>query len=135
MARITLTVRTSSQTEMRDITDDVRKQVKKSGIREGLCVVSVPHTTAAVTINESADPAVRKDILMELNKIVPLKDGYAHMEGNSAAHIKTLLTGSSVSIPIEGGDLVLGTWQAVYFCEYDGGRSRRADISILPAGD
>jgi secondary thiamine-phosphate synthase enzyme len=134
MARVTLNVRTSSQTEMKDITADVRNQVRKSGVSEGLCVVSVPHTTAAVTINESADPAVRKDILMELNKIVPLRDGYAHMEGNSAAHIKTLLTGSSVSIPVEGGDLVLGTWQAIYFCEYDGGRSRKADIIILSAG-
>lgn len=134
MARVTLNVRTSSPTEMRDITAEVRNHVKKSGVSEGLCVVSVPHTTAAVTINESADPAVRKDILMELNKIVPLQDGYAHMEGNSAAHIKTLLTGSSVSIPVEGGDLVLGTWQAIYFCEYDGARSRKADITILSSG-
>ncbi|MFP4363604.1 MAG: secondary thiamine-phosphate synthase enzyme YjbQ [Spirochaetia bacterium] len=128
----TLSVQTGSQTEFKNITKQVQSIVKDKGIQEGMCTVYIPHTTAGVTINEAADPAVKKDIVKELNKIVPFQDNYAHMEGNSAAHIKASLTGISVSIPITGGNLALGTWQGIYFCEYDGPRSRKVHITILP---
>ena len=126
-----LSVQTGSQTEFKDITKQIQKVVQDKGIQTGMCTVYIPHTTAGVTINEAADPAVKKDIVKELNKIVPFSDNYAHMEGNSAAHIKASLTGISVSIPIASGKLALGTWQGIYFCEYDGPRSRKVHISIL----
>jgi secondary thiamine-phosphate synthase enzyme len=119
-----LSVRSRSRTEFIDITTDANAAVAESGVSEGVCTVFVPHTTAGVTINENADPAVVRDILMELNKVIPFDDGYAHVEGNSAAHIKSSLMGFSCSVPIEGGRLRLGTWQAIYFCEFDGPRSR-----------
>ncbi len=128
-----LTVKTHSQTEMVDVTPLVQQQVTESAIDNGLCLVFVPHTTAAVTINESADPAVARDILMVLNKIVPWKDAYRHMEGNSPAHLKTSIIGSSETIAVENGRLVLGTWQGVFFCEFDGPRSRSMDIRLLGA--
>lgn len=127
-----MTVRTSKKTDFVDITSEVRKAVSKSGIEEGVCTVFVPHTTAGVTINEAADPDVRRDIMKELDKIVPWNDGYAHGEGNSAAHIKTTLTGSSVSIPVEDGSLALGTWQGIYLCEFDGPRSRQVLCTVVP---
>ena len=131
MAR--LSVKTNSQTEMIDVTTLVQKQVTASGISEGLCVVFVPHTTAAVTINESADPAVRQDILMVLNKVIPWKEAYRHMEGNSPAHLKTSIIGSSETIVVENGRLVLGTWQGIFFCEFDGPRTRKLDIRLIEA--
>ena len=108
----------------------VTEAVRESGVSEGSCIVFVPHTTAAVTINENADPDVQRDVIMELNKVIPFSDGYAHMEGNSAAHIKTTLTGSSETILIEGGRPMLGTWQSVFFCEFDGPRNRKVWISV-----
>ena len=128
-----LSVKTHSQTEMIDVTTLVQQQVTASGIENGLCVVFVPHTTAAVTINESADPAVPHDILMVLNKIVPWKDAYRHMEGNSPAHLKTAIIGSSETIAVEKGRLVLGSWQGIFFCEFDGPRARKLDVRLIRA--
>jgi secondary thiamine-phosphate synthase enzyme len=126
-----LSVRTSSRVELLDITDLVQDVVSKSGIKSGLCCVYVPHTTAGITINENADPSVRKDIIKELNKIIPFEDNYSHSEGNSAAHIKASLIGFSQNIFFEEKRLVLGTWQGVYFCEFDGPRSRKVYVNII----
>ena len=126
-----LTVKTHAQTELIDITADVRQQVQQSGIEEGICLLYVPHTTAAVTINESADPSVKSDILMILNEIVPWKAGYRHMEGNSPAHIKSTMVGASEIVAIENRSLVLGTWQGIFFCEFDGPRSRKIHVRLL----
>ncbi len=116
---------------MTDISSDVASAVSKSGIKEGICLVSSPHTTAGITINENADPDVKTDMMMEIDKLIPLNDGYLHMEGNSAAHIKATFTGLSVTLPISGGQLVLGTWQGIYFCDYDGPRQRRFLVTII----
>ena len=126
------TVRTGSRFEMIDITGEIRAILKKSGMREGVCHLFVPHTTAAVTINENADPDVPQDILAELDKIVPLHDAYRHMEGNSAAHIKASLFGASETLLVDGGSLVLGTWQSVFFCEFDGPRTRKVLVECVP---
>jgi secondary thiamine-phosphate synthase enzyme len=126
-----LTVNTRSQTELVDITAEVGRMVAKSGVRQGLCMVYVPHTTAGVTINESADPSVRADLLMVLNQMVPWKADYRHMEGNSPAHVKSTLVGTSQTVAIENGTLVLGTWQGVFFCEFDGPRQRSVHLRIL----
>ena len=126
------TVRTGSQFEMIDITGEIRAILKKSGMKNGVCHLFVPHTTAAVTINENADPDVPKDILAELDKIVPLHDAYRHMEGNSAAHIKASLFGASEALLVDGGSLVLGTWQSVFFCEFDGPRTRKVLVECVP---
>ena len=128
-----LSVKTHAQTEMIDVTRLVQQQVTDNGMQNGLCVVFVPHTTAAVTINESADPAVSRDILMVLNKIVPWEEAYRHMEGNSPAHLKTSIIGSSETIAVENGRLVLGTWQGIFFCEFDGPRSRKLDVRLIRA--
>ena len=130
----TLRVRTATKTDLIDITRPVQEAVEKAGVKEGVCFVFVPHTTAAITINENADPAVRKDILMEINKIVPFEDQYQHLEGNSAAHIKASLLGFSQTVLIESGRLVLGTWQGVYFCEFDGPRNREVFVKVMPSG-
>jgi len=124
-------VSTNSSTEMVDITSQVQNELKRAEIKSGICTVYVPHTTAGITINEGADPAVARDMVMELNKIVPLQDEYAHAEGNSAAHIKTSLLGSSVQIPVEEGRLSLGTWQSVFLCEFDGPRNRRVIVKVI----
>lgn len=126
-----LTVNTRSQTELVDITAEVGRMVAKSGVRQGLCMVYVPHTTAGVTINESADPSVRADLLMVLNQMVPWKADYRHMEGNSPAHVKSTLVGTSQTVAIENGTLVLGTWQGIFFCEFDGPRRRSVHLRIL----
>jgi secondary thiamine-phosphate synthase enzyme len=126
-----LTVNTRSQTELVDITAEVGRMVAKSGVRQGLCMVYVPHTTAGVTINESADPSVRADLLMVLNQMVPWKADYRHMEGNSPAHVKSTLVGTSQTVAIENGTLVLGTWQGIFFCEFDGPRQRSVHLRIL----
>ncbi len=123
-------VRTTSRTELLDVTSSVESLVGRSRVTEGICCVYVPHTTAGVTINENADPSVRRDILMELNKVIPFEDGYSHGEGNSAAHLKSTLVGPSVLIPVQDGRLALGTWQGIYFCEFDGPRSRRVYVTI-----
>ena len=126
-----LSVKTKSQTDLIDITTDVQKIVRDSGVGDGLCMVSVPHTTAAVTINESADPSVKADVLMVLNKIIPWDAGYRHLEGNSAAHIKSSLVGASELVAVEGGGLVLGTWQGIFFCEFDGPRTRKVHVKVM----
>ena len=124
-------VATSSRTELVKIDHLIEKAIEESGIKDGICTVFVPHTTAGVTINEGADPSVVSDILKELNKVIPFSDNYAHMEGNSAAHIKSSLVGCSQSIIIEGGRPKLGTWQSVFFCEFDGPRKRKVWIRIV----
>lgn len=125
-----LSIKTRSRSELMDITPLVRDIVHKSKIENGVCYVFVPHTTAGITINENADPSVRQDILMGLDKLVPWQGDYTHLEGNAAAHIKASLVGSSETIPIEKGDLVLGTWQGVFFAEFDGPRRREVWIKI-----
>ncbi|MFC1824610.1 secondary thiamine-phosphate synthase enzyme YjbQ [Thermodesulfobacteriota bacterium] len=125
-----LNVKTGSRTDMIDITASVQKEVSKSDVKEGVCNVYVPHTTAGITINEGADPAVCRDIMAKLNEMVPPDAGYRHMEGNADSHIKASLMGSSVSILIEKGRLVLGTWQKIFFCEFDGPRSRRVYLKV-----
>ena len=126
----TLSVKTSSQTEMVDITGQVEKELSKSGVEEGRLTLYVPHTTAAITINEGADPAVKADILMVLNQIVPWKANYQHREGNSPAHVKASLMGATETVLIAGGRLVLGTWQRIFFCEFDGPRNRKLHLQI-----
>lgn len=128
---ITLPISTSRQSEFLDITRDVEKAVLNARISDGLAMVYVPHTTAGITINEGADPSVQEDILGMLNQVIPSKGSYRHREGNSPAHIKTSLIGSSVMVIIEAGRLVLGTWQAIFFCEFDGPRTRKVLIKII----
>jgi len=130
----TFEVRTSSQTELIDITRSVQEAMKKTGVEDGICIIFIPHTTAAVTINENADPSVVQDIVMELNKIVPFKDQYRHTEGNSPAHIKSSLVGCSEIVFVESGKLVLGTWQGIFFCEFDGPRNRKVHIKVISNG-
>ena len=131
MKTITLDIRTGSHTEFINITSRVQQAVTDSGVTDGICVIFVPHTTAAVTINENADPDVVRDMKTELEKIVPWEDGYRHYEGNSAAHLKASMIGFSEQVIIEDGRLVLGTWQGIYFCEFDGPRNRKLKIKIL----
>jgi len=126
-----ITIKTNTQTQILDITAQVQKVVEESGITEGLCCVFVPHTTAGVTINENADPSVKQDIVMELNKVIPFDDNYSHSEGNSAAHIKASIIGSSVNIPVKNNNLLLGTWQGICFCEFDGPRTRKYYVKIM----
>ncbi len=125
-----LSVKTKEQTEFIDITSEVQKVVSSSDVRDGLCMVYVPHTTAAVTINESADPSVKADMLMVLNEMVPWDAGYRHLEGNSPAHIKSTLVGASELINVENNSLVLGTWQGIFFCEFDGPRTRKVHVKV-----
>ena len=129
----TLDVRTTSRVQFVDITGEVRREVRASGLDSGVCVVFVPHTTAGVTINENADPTVRADLGMALERLVPADLPFRHLEGNSDAHTKASLMGSSVTIPVQGGDLRLGTWQGVYFAEFDGPRRRRVVVTMLAA--
>ncbi len=124
-------VRTHQRTEFIDITRQVEEIVARTRVDAGLCTIYVPHTTAACTINEHADPDVARDMLMEINKIVPFDDNYRHDEGNSAAHIKSSLFGVRHSVPIENGRLMLGTWQGVFFCEFDGPRTRQVLVQIV----
>ena len=126
----TLSVQTSAQTEMVDVTSQVQKELNNSGVEEGRLTLYVPHTTAAITINEGADPAVKADILMVLNQMVPWKANYQHMEGNSPAHVKASLVGSAETVIISGGRLLLGTWQRIFFCEFDGPRNRKLHLQI-----
>ena len=126
-----LTVKSKMRTQLIDITPEIQKAVRSSGISEGLCMLYVPHTTAAITINESADPSVASDITMVLNEVIPWKADYRHLEGNSPAHIKSTLVGSSEIIAIENGSLVLGTWQGIFFCEFDGPRTRKLHMRLM----
>ncbi len=125
-------VRTGKRTELLDITQRVQERIRKEGIREGFCYLFVPHTTAAITINENADPDVPKDLTAIFERLVPWEGGYLHREGNSAAHMKTTLVGASELVAIENGRLVLGTWQSLFFCEFDGPRTRKLVIKFMP---
>ena len=125
-------IKTRSRVDFQDITAKVKEVVESFGIESGLCYVFVPHTTAAVTVNEHADPSVVKDIVAQLEVMSPQHNNYLHMEGNSPAHIKASLVGSSETLLVEGGKLVLGTWQGVFFCEFDGPRNRNLLIKVVP---
>ena len=125
------TVKSRKQTELIDITTKIQDVVLSAGIGQGLCMLYVPHTTAAITINEIADPSVKEDILMIIDKIIPWKAGYRHLEGNSPAHIKSTLVGSSELIAIENDRLTLGTWQGIFFCEFDGPRTRKVHVRLI----
>ena len=129
-----INVKTSSRSELIDITSKVSAFVKESRLRDGFVVVFAPHTTAGVTINENADPSVKADILMELDKNIPHDDNYTHLEGNSAAHIKSSLMGPALTVIVEAGRLVLGTWQGIFFCEFDGPRSRKCYLKAVGTG-
>ena len=126
-----ISIKTSSHTDFIDITSKVREIVRQSKVEEGLCVIYVPHTTAGVFINENADPDVVYDVKNHLEKLVPWINNYKHLEGNAAAHIKSILTGNSISVIIDKGDLLLGTWQGIFFAEFDGPRSRNVFIKIV----
>ncbi len=126
-----LDIKTRSQIEFQEITTKVREVVRDSGIKSGICVVYVPHTTAGVMINEHADPDVVDDIIAQLEEMVPQRGSYKHGEGNAAAHIKTALIGSSVTMIIQYGELVLGTWQGIFFGEFDGPRNRQVLVKII----
>jgi len=126
-------VQTPTKEAFVDITRPVEDEVRKSKVQSGICVVYVPHTTAAVTINENADPTVKQDLLMTLRKAVPDSLPYAHSEGNSPGHVKSSLVGASVIVFVEDGRLVLGTWQGIFFCEFDGPRRRQVYVKVIPA--
>ncbi|MGK2905571.1 MAG: secondary thiamine-phosphate synthase enzyme YjbQ [Desulfuromonadales bacterium] len=127
----TLHIRSHKLVEMIDITRDVCNIIGEDKVTEGLAVIFTPHTTAAITINENADPDVCRDMLMAIDKLVPLQDGYRHLEGNSAAHLKSSLLGASETLIISNGEVVTGTWQGIYFCEFDGPRKRQVQIQII----
>ena len=126
-----LTVKSGARSEMIDITGMVRSVIRDSRVEEGICYVFVPHTTAAVTINENADPDVPRDIGMAMDKAIPWQDHYSHREGNAAAHVKASLMGASEMVFIENGNPVLGTWQSIFFCEFDGPRTRKILVKVV----
>lgn len=126
-----INVRSKSRNEFVDITEMVQEVVKEAGITKGICYLYVPHTTAGITINEGADPSVQRDIINALSRLVPHEMNYFHREGNADAHIKTTLVGSSLNVIVEEGKLLLGTWQSVFFCEFDGPRHRRIAIKFI----
>lgn len=128
-----INIRTNSQVEMIDITTAVRDAVKKEDVRDGYCIVFTTHTTAAVTINENADPDVPRDIINALERAVPQNSSYRHREGNSPAHVKSSLVGASEIVLIDNGRLVLGTWQSIFFCEFDGPRNRKVVVKVIKA--
>lgn len=130
----TLNVKSRAKTEFIDITEDIRSLINESRVQDGVCHIYVPHTTAGITINEGADPSVKRDVIAVLNRIVPFEGEYQHIEGNSPAHIKSILTGTAQTVLIEDGKPLLGTWQSIYFCEFDGPRHRRVLVKIMGAG-
>ncbi len=125
------TIHSVDRTSIIDITQQIQSIVKKSGIKDGVCYIFIPHTTAGVTINENADPDVKSDMLMEIDKVIPFNDSYRHIEGNSAAHIKASLFGNSETIFLKEGRLQLGTWQGIFFCEFDGPRTRHVWVNLI----
>lgn len=127
-----INVKSRARTEFIDITERVQEIINEEGVKEGVCYIYVPHTTAGITINEGADPSVQRDIVSTLNRLIPFEGDYHHREGNADAHIKSTIVGVSLYIMIEQGKLSLGTWQAVYFCEFDGPRHRRVHLKIVP---
>ena len=130
MGWMTFDIRTQRRAQLLDVTDKVDHEVARSGVSEGVCHVYVRHTTAGVTINEGADPDVPRDIETFLAKMVPKESGFRHGEGNSDSHIKTILVGPSVTAPVRGGRLALGTWQAIFLCEWDGPRTRTVEVAV-----
>ncbi|MFH1823708.1 MAG: secondary thiamine-phosphate synthase enzyme YjbQ [Candidatus Firestonebacteria bacterium] len=126
-----ISVQTTSRTQFKDITDDIQKVIIKSKAKEGICFIFIPHTTAGITINENADPSVREDIIEKLADVIPENSNYSHAEGNSDAHIKASMVGFSQTVFIEEGKLLLGTWQGIYFCEFDGPRTRKVMVKII----
>ena len=129
---VTLTVRTQHRSEMIDVTEDVRQAVEDQVVTDGYVIVYVPHTTAAVTINENADPDVKHDMLRKLEELIPRRESYyRHAEGNSDSHLKAAMLGHNVMVLVEAGRLVLGRWQGVYFCEFDGPRSREMMVKVI----
>ncbi len=132
-ARASFQVSTSSRSQMLDITLPVREAVRRAGIPDGICVVYVPHTTAGITVNECADPAVAADIMEHLEKLVP-RGRYRHSEGNADSHIKASMMGFTAVLPVSSGDLALGTWQGIFLCEFDGPRRRQIEVEVIPGG-
>lgn len=130
MQWVSLDVRTQRRAQLVDVTERVAAAIEKSGVADGICHVFVPHTTAGVTINEGADPDVARDLEMHLAHLVPKDGGFEHAEGNSDSHIKTVLVGPSCTAPVRGGRLALGTWQAIFLCEWDGPRTRRVEVAV-----
>lgn len=130
-AHLGLRIETSKQTETIDITERVVEKVKSAKIRDGICVVTVAHTTAAVFVNENADPDVQRDLLTTLARLVPDAGDYRHAEGNGPAHIKSVLVGGDITVAIRDGDLALGRWQGIYFAEFDGPRTRSATVTVI----
>jgi secondary thiamine-phosphate synthase enzyme len=128
-----LEIATSSRAQMVDVTGEVQRAVSESGVQEGFCHIYVPHTTAGIAINENADPSVAQDILAVLEKMAPRGGSYRHLEGNADSHVKTSIVGSSETVLIEGGRLVLGTWQGLFLCEFDGPRRRRLLVKVVGA--
>ena len=126
-----ITIKTGKRNEFVDITQEVAELISAQGVEEGFVILYVPHTTAGITINEHADPSVKKDILNKLEELVPPDKGYTHMEGNADSHIKATLVGNTLTIPISGGRLLLGTWQGIFFCEFDGPRTRKLIVKVV----
>lgn len=131
MSWVTFDVRTTRRAQLVDMTERVAEAVTRAGIDEGICHVFIPHTTAGVTINEGADPAVAADIASHLAELVPKEAAFEHEEGNSDSHIKTVLIGPSAEAPVRAGKLALGTWQAIFLCEWDGPRTRRVEVAVI----
>lgn len=127
----TIDVKTSQRIELIDITERVKKIVSSAGADNGICYLFVPHTTAGITINENADPAVKFDISSKLNKLIPAGEDYSHLEGNSDSHVKSSIIGPTLNLIIDGGSLALGVWQSIYFCEFDGPRNRQLYIKLI----
>jgi secondary thiamine-phosphate synthase enzyme len=128
-----IAVRTTSHAQFVNIDAEIQSAIAAIGIRDGICFVFVPHTTAGVTINENADPDVTADMIQAFERAVPWKASYAHAEGNAAAHVKASMMGFSQAVPVRGGRLAFGTWQSLYFCEFDGPRSRKVWVQVIPA--
>lgn len=124
-------ISTKSRQQLMEITSMIEECVRKRGIRNGVCFIYVPHTTAGITVNENADPSVARDIINTLNRLIPVDGDYTHLEGNAHAHVKASIIGHNAILLIENGELVLGTWQGVFFCELDGPRRRRIMVKIL----
>ena len=127
----TINIQTKKRNELIDITDQIEKIIQKGSARNGICIIFCPHTTAGLTINENADPSVKKDILNYLSKLIPISEHFSHLEGNSDAHIKASVIGSSLQVIVEDKRLALGTWQGIYFCEFDGPRPRNIYTHFL----
>jgi secondary thiamine-phosphate synthase enzyme len=131
VAHLGMRIETTKQTQTIDITERVAEKVKGSKVRDGICVVTVAHTTAAVFVNENADPDVQRDLLATLGRLVPDDGGYRHAEGNAPAHIKSVLVGGDVTLAVRDGELDLGRWQGIYFAEFDGPRTRNATVTVI----